>query len=334
MSNNLIHINVKSAVPKYRQVVDAITSAIEERRLSVGDKLPSISQLCIDNTLKRDTVMYALNELKSRGIVSSQQGKGYYVCSSDIKINERYFLLFDELNAYSAAIFNTLVALLPQNASADIFFHHNDAIRIREFLTQRNGSYTSYILASAGLEEYGGFLQKLPGQNTCLIGQNNNGQVSNHCVFHDYSKDMYESLRSMRRSLKKYCRLVYMCINKDDYPGRTDGFIRFCMEEKFEYHICKHPESLRPALYEAYFVPEDVVLIKLMHQIRNSDFIVGENVGIVSFGDSAMKEIAEGGLTTLTPDFTDMCKRMIEITQGQKRGQFRTRSKIILRNSL
>lgn len=92
MSNNLIHINVKSAVPKYRQVVDSITSAIEKRELCVGDKLPSISQLCIENTLKRDTVMYALNELKSRGIVSSQQGKGFYVCSSDIKISERYFL--------------------------------------------------------------------------------------------------------------------------------------------------------------------------------------------------------------------------------------------------
>ncbi len=334
MSNNLIHINSKSAVPKYRQVVDAIISAIEEKKFIVGDKLPSISQLCIDNTLKRDTVMYALNELKSRGIVSSRQGKGYYVCSSDIKINERFFLLFDELNAYSSGIFNTLVALLPKNASADIFFHHYDAIRIREFLTIRNGSYTSYILASAGLEDYGDFLQKLPGQNTCLIGKIGNSPVSNHCVFHDHSKDIYESLRSMRRNLKKYCRLVYMCIKPDDYPGRTDGFIRFCVEEKFEYHICKNPESLRPALYEAYFVPEDDVLIKLLHQIRNSDFVVGENVGIVSFGDSPMKEIAEGGLTTLTPDFSDMCKRMIEITQGHKRGQIRTRFKIILRNSL
>lgn len=334
MSNNLIHINAKSAVPKYRQVVDAIISAIEENKFIVGDKLPSISQLCIDNTLKRDTVMYALNELKSRGIVSSQQGKGFYVCSSDIKISERYFLLFDELNAYSSGIYNTLVALLPKNASADIFFHHNDAIRIREFLTQRNGNYTSYILASAGLEDYSGFLQKLPGQNTCLIGKKCSGLVSNHCIFHDYSKDMYESLISMRKNLKKYCRLVYMCIKPDDYPGRTDGFIRFCIDEKFEYHICKNPETLRPALYEAYFVPEDNVLIKLIHQIRNSDFVVGENVGIVSFGDSPMKEVTEGGLTTLTPDFTDLCKKIIEITQGQKRGQFRTRSKIILRNSL
>ena len=334
MSNNLIHINVKSAVPKYRQVVDSITSAIEKRELCVGDKLPSISQLCIENTLKRDTVMYALNELKSRGIVSSQQGKGFYVCSSDIKISERYFLLFDELNAYSSGIFNTLVSLIPGNASADIFFHHHDPTRIKEFLSIRNGSYTSYILASAGLEDYRDFLQKLPGQNTCLIGNNSSGPVSNHCVFHDYSKDMYESLRSMRRQLKKYCRLVYMCINSDNYPGRTDGFIRFCTEEKFEYHICKDPESLRPALYEAYFVPDDAVLIKLIQQIRNSDFIAGENVGIVSFDDSPMKEITEGGLTTLAPDFTDLCKRIIEITQGQKRGQFRTRSKIILRNSL
>ena len=69
-------------------------------------------------------------------------------------------------------------------------------------------------------------------------------------------------------------------------------------------------------------------------KIRKSGLNVGENIGIVSFNDSEVKEIAEGGLTVISHDYTDICNRMIEITKGRKRGQLRTRINIIQRNSI
>lgn len=334
MKKSIFNINPKSAVPKYRQVVDTITSAIEDKILVVGDKLPSISQLCVNSTVKRDTVMYALNELKAKGIITSHQGKGYYIASTDVKISDRYFLLFDELNAYSGAIYNNLMSLLPVHSSADIFFHHNDPCRIKELLGQGNGTYTAYILSYSGLENYSHLINKLPGQHTCMIGKPGKEHNNSHCVFNDYNKDIYEALRTLRKTLKKYCRLIYLGHNTDISVSREEGFKRFCTEEKIDFLICNNPESLRPALYEAYFVPEDDILVTLVGQIQKSGLIVGENIGIVSFNDSEIKEITAGGLTVLTPDFTDICNRLIEITKGRKRGQLRTRMNIIHRNSI
>ena len=334
MKKSIVNINPKSAVPKYRQVVDAVTSAIENKILVVGDKLPSISQLCVNNSMKRDTVMYALNELKAKGIITSHQGKGYYISSTDVKISDRYFLLFDELNAYSAAIYNCLLSLLPAQSSVDIFFHRHDPCRINELLLQRNGSYTAYILSSEGLAHYNHLIDKLPGQHTCMIGNNGKEITANNCVFHDYSKDVYEMLRMLRKTLKKYCRLIYLSQKTEISDCREEGFKRFCTEEKFDFLISNNPENVRPTLYEAYFVPEDDLLVRLLTQVRKSGLVVGENIGVVSFNDNKVKEITEGGLTVITPDFSDICSRLIEITKGKKRGHVRARMNIIQRNSI
>ena len=334
MKKTIVNINPKSAVPKYRQVVDAIISAIEGKILVVGDKLPSISQLCENNTVKRDTVMYALNELKAKGIITSHQGKGYYIASTDVMINDRYFLLFDELNTYSCEIYNKLMSLLPAHSSADIFFHHNDPCRVKELLEQRNGTYTAYILSCSGLESYTHLISKLPVQHTCLIGKTGKENNNSHSVFHEDNKDIYEALRTLRKALKKYCRLVYFRQNNNISVNRAEGFKRFCTEEKIDYLICNNPESLRPALYEAYFVPDDAILVKLVRQIQKSGLVVGENIGIVSFNDSKAKEIIEGGLTVISPDYAEICRHLVEITKGSKKGQFRARMNVIKRNSL
>ena len=334
MEKTILNINPKSAVPKYRQVVDAIILAIEDKILVVGDKLPSISQLCVNNIVKRDTVMYALNELKAKGIITSHQGKGYYIASTDVKIRERYFLLFAELDTYSGAIYNNLMYLLPEHTSADIFFHHNDPCRIKELLVQCNGTYTAYILSCSGLESYTHLISKLPVQHTCLIGKTGNENNNSHRVFHEDSRDIYEALRTLRKALKKYCRLIYFGQNNDISVNRAEGFKRFCTEEKIDYLICNNPESLRPALYEAYFVPDDAILVKLVRQIQKSGLVVGENIGIVSFNDSKAKEIIEGGLTVISPDYAEICRHLVEITKGSKKGQFRARMNVIKRNSL
>ncbi|MFZ5430123.1 MAG: GntR family transcriptional regulator [Bacteroidota bacterium] len=334
MAKNFIHIDPRSAVPKYRQIILSIVASIESRNMQVGDKLPSINQLCSDSTIRRDTVMYALNELRSRGIISSQHGKGYYVASRDLSMNERIFMLFDTMDDYAFKIYNSLVPMLPPGARAEICFHHNDPERIRKYLTDHVGYHTSYILSLKGLENYGSLVDRLKGGRVCLIGRPDNGIPEKPCVYHDSGKDLYESLRHLRKYFRKYCRLVYLSRNIPGTAEKTDAFTRFCTEENLDFLICRNPEQLRPALFEAYIIPEDDILTELIMQIRKTDFNIGENIGIITFEDSLMKEVALGGLTTITHDYQELCNRMLEIVQGGKRGQQRIKSRVIQRNSL
>ena len=72
MGIDLIQINDKQCIPKYKQIVNAIIKGIDDGKLSKGDHLPSINAICTRRNLSRDTVMMAYNELKAKGVTTAQ----------------------------------------------------------------------------------------------------------------------------------------------------------------------------------------------------------------------------------------------------------------------
>ena len=82
-----LQFNPSDKLPKYKQIVQSVMRDIERGVLKKGDQLPSISELSIEYLLARDTVEKAYRELRSCGLITSIQGKGYYVqASNDRKI--------------------------------------------------------------------------------------------------------------------------------------------------------------------------------------------------------------------------------------------------------
>ena len=63
----------------YRDIVAHFEDEITSGRLVAGDRLPSERQLMEDFSVARATVRTALDRLRSAGLVSAQQGKGYFV---------------------------------------------------------------------------------------------------------------------------------------------------------------------------------------------------------------------------------------------------------------
>lgn len=56
-----------------------LTQEIAQKRLLPGAKLPSEKQLCEQFSVSRSVVREAVSQLKSEGLVSSQQGRGVFV---------------------------------------------------------------------------------------------------------------------------------------------------------------------------------------------------------------------------------------------------------------
>lgn len=71
----IVSLKKDSRTPKYKQIVVAIENAIVDGLLKKGDKLPSLNVIKNENSLSRDTVLTAFNELKNRGIIHSVVGK-------------------------------------------------------------------------------------------------------------------------------------------------------------------------------------------------------------------------------------------------------------------
>lgn len=75
----LFHINFKSGMPAYLQLVDQVKAAAASGELKPGEPLPSIRPLAEELRLNRNTVAKAYAELESLGVIESQPGKGCFL---------------------------------------------------------------------------------------------------------------------------------------------------------------------------------------------------------------------------------------------------------------
>ncbi len=102
-----VHLDERSGVPYYRQVIDQVLLGIADRRLAPGDRLPTVRSLAVDLAVNPNTIAKAYRELEVLGIIDTQQGSGTFVAARRPKEpeNERRRALerlCDELAAAAA----------------------------------------------------------------------------------------------------------------------------------------------------------------------------------------------------------------------------------------
>jgi len=71
-----LHVNIRSGVPIYVQLVEQIQHALEVGTLSPGDSLPSVRELASELSIAPNTIVKAYNELQRMGLIESRAGKG------------------------------------------------------------------------------------------------------------------------------------------------------------------------------------------------------------------------------------------------------------------
>lgn len=74
-----LHINIRSNVPIYVQLIEQIQHALEVGTLSPGDTLPSVRELASELSVAPNTIVKAYNELQRMGLIESRAGKGTVV---------------------------------------------------------------------------------------------------------------------------------------------------------------------------------------------------------------------------------------------------------------
>lgn len=73
------HINPELDVPIYRQLSDAIGTAIRKGELTAGQQLPTVQEVTESLGVARGTIKRAYDELERGGLVEKVQGKGTFV---------------------------------------------------------------------------------------------------------------------------------------------------------------------------------------------------------------------------------------------------------------
>ncbi len=334
MVRRTIFIDSKSSKPKYQQIISSVCNAIEKKSLKKGDKVPSINQICSDFSLSRDTVMYAFNELKARGILMAQPGKGYYIASTETQREERIFVLFDELNAFKEDLYNSLINSLKGKANVEVYFHHFNFKVFKNLIAESFGKYTSYIIMPATFDNTQHLLTKIPKDKVFILDRLKPDLKRYPVVYQDFKQDFYDALIEGIPLLRKYRKLVFVNPGGKEPAERSTAFEEFCKEYKFNYKIVKSLSEVRPSLYEVYFLISDRDLVELVKITKYNNYKVGKKFGIVSFNNTMLKEVVLGGITTISTDFVAMGKTLAEMVLEGKKGQIRNPSRLIVRKSL
>ena len=334
MVRRVIFIDSKSSKPKYRQIIDSVYNSIERKALKKGDKVPSINQICSDFSLSRDTVMVAFNELKAMGVLISQPGKGYYVATTEIQYEEKIFVLFDELNAFKEDLYNSLMSNLRGKANVEVYFHHFNYKVFKKLIAENIGRFTSYIIMPATFDNTQHLLSKIPKDKTFILDRLKTDLKEYPVVYQDFKQDFYDALTEGISLLNKYRKLIFVNPGGKEPLERTDAFVKFCVENNFNYEVVKSLQGVRPSLYEVYFLISDRDLVEMVKIAKYYNLNLGKKFGIVSFNDTMLKEVVASGITTVSTDFTEMGETLSDMVLGHQWRQVRNSSKLIVRNSL
>jgi len=324
----------ESSVPKYRQIVMAIEQAIVNGALKRGDKLPSLNSIKNQHSLSRDTVLMAFSELKIRGIIESKVGKGYYVISEDINVKQRVFLLFDELNAFKEDLYNSFLHTLGTNVQVDIFFHHFNKEMFSKLINDNVGDYSHYVIMPANLKKSQEILKQLPADKVFILDQMHTELNMYPSVHQNFEKDIYSGLLKAITLIEKYKKIILSFSPEIQPMGILSGFKMFCENQGFEYDIITSIKDRVLKKGDLYILLDDKNLIRTIKKIKGQQLVLGEEVGIISYNETLLKEILEGGITTISTDFNLMGKRLAEMILAGEYNQVENPNSLIIRKSL
>lgn len=329
----LILIKNNAIIPKYKQIVLSIENAITNNLLKKGDIIPSINGICKEYSISRDTVLVAYSQLKERGIIESIPGKGYYVKSENVGFKQKIFVLFDELNVFKEDLYNSFLNNIGSEAQVDIFFHHFNYDVFNKLIDDSIGNYSHYVIMPANLKDTNLVLEKIPKEKVYILDQMHPELLCYAGIYQNFEKDIYENLKKGAPYLKKYNKLILLF--QDNQPlGMLTGFKLFCKEYSFDFELLNSFENRIIKKGETYIIPDDRNLMVIMKKILNSSLKLGVEIGVISYNDTLLKEIIEGGITTISTDFNKMGASLAKMIIENKHQQIENCNSFILRKSL
>ena len=90
------HLDPRSGVATYLQIVQQVKEALRLGTLDVGDQLPTVREVVSDLAINPNTVAKAYRDLEREGLVVARQGRGTFVASTLAPASLRHH---DELRA-------------------------------------------------------------------------------------------------------------------------------------------------------------------------------------------------------------------------------------------
>jgi len=342
-----IHIDENSRIPKYQQIVDSFIYNISLGNFTIDQKVPSINTLSEEFYLSRDTVEKAYNILKERSIISSIRGKGYYVTRTKLITKVNILFLINKLSSYKMRTYNSFIDSIGANSHTDLHIYHCDESLFLNLMDKYKSAYDYYVIMPhfktedlkhvSSTEEVLEAIKKLPKEKLILLDNIKPGVEGEIVeIYQDFENDIYFALKEGLSKITKYKKLILVYPEKSVYPYPRrilHGFRKFCVEYALDFEILdKVYDDMVLKRGDLFITIEESDLVNLVKQIREMEFILGKEIGIISYNDTPLKELL--GITVISTDFKMMGETAARMILNKEKGKVKVDFNFIDRNSL
>jgi DNA-binding transcriptional regulator YhcF (GntR family) len=342
-----IKIDENSRIPKYRQIVDAIIHNISIGNLAMGEKIPSINMFSEEYLLSRDTVEKAYNILKERQIILSIRGKGYYITKTKLisKVNILFFI--NKLSSYKMRIYNSFVNSIGGTSHTDLHIYHCDEDLFLNLLEKNRGAYDYYVIMPhfktdelrhvSFTDEVVKAVKRIPKEKL-IIMDNLMPDVDGAFIeiYQDFENDIYNALQEGLKKISKYEKLIitYPENSVYPYPKRIlHGFRKFCVEHSLDFEILDEIyDDMILKKGDLFITISESDLVNLVNQIRDKEFKLGKDIGVISYNDTPLKELL--GITCISTDFKVMGETAARMILDKEKGGVKNPFNFIDRDSI
>jgi GntR family transcriptional regulator len=76
------HLDPRSGVATYLQIVQQVKEALRLGTIDVGDQLPTVREVVADLAINPNTVAKAYRDLEREGLVIARQGRGTFIANT------------------------------------------------------------------------------------------------------------------------------------------------------------------------------------------------------------------------------------------------------------
>lgn len=324
-------LDESSSQTKLQQLIHAINEAISNGTLKEGDFLPSVNKLSRNSGLSRDTIFKAYTTLKQRSVIASTPTKGYFVSNESFKV----MMLLDDFSAFKEQLYGSFRNALPENYSVDLLFHHYNTAVFEQLILNSLGRYSMYVVMNIHNERLEPVLKKIDPNKLLILDMGRPDSPDIAYIVQDFKQAFYRCLEEGSEQIAKYEEFNLVFPESTPHPKITvEVFKRFCEQHQFKYELVSKIKNKNIGKGQAYLVIKDEDLVHIIKQCKKKGLKPGEDVGIISYNDSPMKEIVGSGITVISVDFEAMGKQVAHFVESKQKIFETLPSRLIMRGSL
>ena len=155
------------------------------------------------------------------------------------------------------------------------------------------------------------------------------------CIYQDFEKNIYSALVELNPKLKKYRKIKLLLRKRTYQPVEIKkGFFKFCGQFAYDFEIVEEIENSPIEEGAVYINLKENDLVVLIKKIKETNLILGKDIGIVSYNETPLKEVLLEGITVISTDFENLGKKAGEIILNNEIVCTENPFNVISRNSL